>query len=177
MASASGPASASSGLPTRSASGRPSSRWAAGVGRRHAAFVIEDDHAGGRHVEQAAEEVLLLLQPDALVAQVVHHAVVDLHEQVDVRVPRFEEPRRELALVEQLGALPHDGERGGQARDDEHAPDEGDDEGGLDGDEPEAVALEQVRRRGREQGVHHDEVHDEAAAEIHTAIPYFSNRR
>ena len=123
------------------------------------------------------EEVLLLLQAHALLAQVVDHPVVDADHGVDVRVADFEEPRGELALAQHLRALAYGYQRARQPGDDGDADGERHDEDDLDADKPEDVLLQQPPGQGGEHGVDDDQVDDEAAPQVHGLIPYFSKRR
>ena len=65
----------------------------------------------GDSLQDAREEVLLLLQLDALSAQRVHHPVVDLNQPIDVGLLDLANARHEVAVFEQLRALADELER------------------------------------------------------------------
>jgi len=89
----------------------------------------------------------------------------------------LEKPGCELALAQHLRALADGDQCAREPRDDGDADGQRGHEHHLDDDEPEHVLLEQPPGQRGQHGVHGNQVDDEAASQIHTWIPYFSNRR
>ncbi len=128
-------------------------------------------------MQDLAQELVLLREPHALVAQVVDHAVVDADDLVDLGLAHRQEPGRELLVADQPQALGGQPElavhlaRQPQTHEERHG------EHRFDADQPEPVVEEEVDGQRREDQVDRDEVGDGAPAEGHTVISYFSKRR
>jgi hypothetical protein len=124
-----------------------------------------------------ARKLLLFLQPDALIAERVDHAVVDAHEPIDAGLAHLPVARHQVAVLEQLCAVADEVERGEEAVDQEQAGGERRDENGFRGEQPPGVGANQPDRGPRQQAVDDNEVEDELRPEGHPGISYFSNRR
>jgi hypothetical protein len=130
-----------------------------------AVIEIQHDDAGGRDVEDAPEEVVLLLNALPLGAQAVDHPVVHRDQPIDFGLADADKPCRVVAVVQELRAVAHERERP------EHAPyqhDAGRERGqehDLDREEPQRVLTKDIQARHRQQRMDDGEVQGEAGAE------------
>jgi hypothetical protein len=147
------------------------------VGQRHPAVEVEDDDPGRRLAQHQRQEMLLLLQLDALAAKRVDHPVVDVDQAVQIWLAHLAHARHEVAVLEQPGTLAHELDRLQEAPDQRQAAKERDEDDGFDSDQPPAVSDDHEGRHQPHEGVHRDEIEDEPGAQAHTGISYFSSRR
>jgi hypothetical protein len=68
----------------------------------HATIEIEEQDAEGRHIKDLAEEVLLLLEMNSLLAQTIAEAVEKVDHAIDLGLPDLADTGHEIAVVEQL---------------------------------------------------------------------------
>ena len=86
---------------------------------------------------------MLLAQPRPLLAQVVHHPVVDGDQVVDFGLAHFEEARRELLFADQPQSLGGETEMPEQVPADLDADRHRGDESEFDGEQPQRVPAQQ----------------------------------
>ena len=141
------------------------------------AVEVENDDARWRHLEHAAEELVLLGDAHAFVPEMVDHPVVDADQLVDLRLPDRQEPRRELLVSNQAQALGGEPEIPVHLAPQAQPDDERQREDGFDGNQPEGVCEKQIDSQRGEHRVQGDEIGDGAPAQAHTGISYFSKRR
>ena len=119
---------------------------------------------------------MLLLQPRALLAQLVDHAVVHAHQPVHLRLAHLDELAGEVALADELGAGVDQVERNPEALDQAQANQEGRQEEQVEPQEVLPGLYQQVSGRGACE-VYADEVAGELGTQTHGVSPCFSKRR
>ena len=129
-----------------------------GIDEIDAPVEIEHDNPRRRHVEDAAEEIVLLLHALPLGAQTVDHPVVHANQPVDLRLSHVAKARRVVAVVEELRAVADERERAEHAPHERHARRERRHEDQLHGEEPQPILAQEIHARRREERVHGDEV-------------------
>ena len=141
------------------------------------AVEAEHDDAGRRDRQHLRQEVVLLGEAHALVAQAIDHAVVERDQLVDVGLADRQEARRERLVVDEAAGV-----RGERPIAD-GAPDEADadrqrrDQRDFDADQRVGLGPHQPAAEAGQRQVHHHEVGDQPRPEAHTVISYFSKRR
>ena len=120
---------------------------------------------------------MLFLQPRALFAQLVDHAVVHAHELIHFRLAHFDELAGKIALADEFGPRADQIERHPKVLDQAHADGKGQDEECFNPQQPKLFLAQQVPSKPREYEVDTDQVEDEFGAQAQGSIPYFSKRR
>ena len=100
-----------------------------------------------------AEELMLLGEAHALVAQMIHHPVVDADQLVHFRLADLAEARREFMLAQQLRTFARQRERAENVAGEREAGGERDREDYFDREQPQPVLPQQHNRQPREQRV------------------------
>ena len=113
----------------------------------------------------------------ALLAQVVGHAVVDAHQLVHLLLAGLAEARLEIAVVQELGPGAQHCQGAEEAAHQHQSAAQGEHEGRLHRQQPEAIAPQQHHRQAGEGQVQAEEVEQEPPPEAQASIPYFSKRR
>ena len=136
-----------------------------GIDELDPAIEIEHDNPRRRHIEDAAQEIVLLLHALPLGAETVDHPVVHTNQVVDFRLSHVAKARRVVAVVEELRAIANERERAEHAPHERHASRERRHEDQLHGEQPQPILAQEIHARRCEQCVHGDEIDGEADAE------------
>ena len=83
--------------------GQPQQAASTGIDQRDFVVKVEGDNARRRGRQDLVHEVVLFLQPRALFAQLVDHAVVHAHELIHFWLAHFDELASEIALADEFG--------------------------------------------------------------------------
>lgn len=126
---------------------------------------VENDDAGRRGLEDLGQEVMLLAEFRAFVAQIVSHTVIEENEAIKLRPAGFLEARGELLLIQKPCAFSQEIETVEQPSHEAKADEDRKHEKHLDGQEPQAVGDQERNHQSREGDMEDRHIDEETVPE------------